>query len=281
MGQRGKPNRFLVDRLHAYKMQRMGADERRERYERLLTYIANLKFPDEYILTFDLKGMNEEERRFFEGAVSGRKPSNEPLFGKSFEDQLREKTLRAWPEIWAVDAEPLPVIAVRRMRTYLRRCWDSQNEREGLWYVHRALENCQALHILRNLEVKTLRDLAAKALSEQDAQRFHELNQRLQSRTQDLLDQVPFPHAELEDALLHLREMASGKVKRRRPLHCPKPDCEEPYFFSRQKGEKYCLIHRTMSAEGKERIRHSKRNSYHAHKDIWPSQAKRKKQSPH
>ena len=45
MGQRGKPDRFLADRSHADKVQRAGSDERRERYEQLLTYIANLKFP--------------------------------------------------------------------------------------------------------------------------------------------------------------------------------------------------------------------------------------------
>ena len=102
----------------------------------------------------------------------------------------------------------------------------------------------------------------------------------LQSRTQDLLDKVPARNKELEGALEHLRDLASGKIKRRRPLHCPEDDCEEPYFFSRQKGQKYCSTHQMASLEGKARDRRSKRDSYHANKDTWPSQANRRKQSP-
>ena len=280
MGQRGKPDRFLVDRS-ADKVQRAVTEERRERYEQLLTYIANLKFPMDAVVTFDLSGRSEEEQRFFErAAVRARKPSTAPLTGKMFDDKLRAMTQHAWPEIWAVDAGPPPVVAVRRMRTYLRRCWDSHSERERLWHIHRAIEYCQALRILGDGEVRALHLSAVKAISEQDAQQLHKINLGLQIRTEDLLDQVPVRNKELEGALEHLRDMASGKIKRRRPLHCPVDDCEEPYFFSWQKGVKKCRIHQMASPYGKARIRRSKRDSYHANKDTWPSQANRRKRPP-
>jgi hypothetical protein len=282
MGQRGKSNRFLADKSHADKVQRAGTDERRERYEQLLTSIANLKFPtDGSIVTIDLSGRSEEEQRFFEGAaLRAGKPGKAPVTGKRFDDKLRAMTVQAWPEIWAVDAEPPPVIAVERMRGYLRRCWDSHAPREQMWHIHRAIEYCQTSRILGDGAVKALHRSAIEAISEQNTRQLHELNLSLQIRTQDLLDRVPPINKELEDALEHLRAMASGKIKRRRPLHCPADGCEEPYFFSWQKGQKYCPTHQMASPDGKARYRRSKRNSYHANKDTWPSQAKRRKRSP-
>lgn len=280
MAQRGKANRFLADRSYTDKLQRIGTDERREGYERLLTDIANLKFPTEGVVTIDLSGRSEEEQRFFRVA-GAKRPGKSPPTGKEFDDKLRAITSQAWPEIWAIGAEPPPIIAVERMRGYLRRCWDSHTPREQLWHVHRAIETCQTSRVLGDGEVKALHRLASKAIREQDAHKLHSLILLLQIRTHELLDRVPPRNEELECALEHLRDLASGKIKRRRPLHCPIDGCEEPYFFSRQKGQKYCAKHQMASPNGEARVRRSKRDSYHANKDTWPSQANRRKRSPH
>jgi hypothetical protein len=260
---REKKDRFLAD-----KSRRIETENRRDRYERLLIYIANLEFPGERGRQLS----SEEEHTFWS---TGQLPRPEVITDSeqtSFLRRLRSATEGAWPEIWIPDPrQPTADVAVRRVRTYLRRCWDARNQHERLWHIYRAIEYCQTLHILRDREVDALDRTITKAIQEGDAQQLHGLYLRRQMRTDDLLDKVPQTSADsfLKDALFHLYEMAEKAS--RKPMHCDPPGttCERPYFFRSGKGNQYCKLHRGGTTEGKRRKNRDQLRAWHERKHIY------------
>ncbi|MGH9514190.1 MAG: hypothetical protein ACRD3P_00740 [Terriglobales bacterium] len=236
MAKRGSDDQYLADKLRRYE-----TENRREKYERFLVYIANLNFPvgeaDDVLLR-----------------------------------QLRTATEEAWPEIWSGNPElPPPDFALRTIQKYLRQCWNAHSKRDRLWHIHRAIEYCQTFRVFKDAELTALHKAGARAIREGDAQQLHALNLRVEHRTTYLLDQPPPPSPDfsLEGALFHLQEMAD--IPARKPRHCDPPGvtCERPYFFSDKKGRKYCPVHRIGTIEARSRENKGKKKTWHDRKHIY------------
>jgi hypothetical protein len=240
-----KEDRFLAD-----KQRRIQTEDLRDKYERQLTFIANLEFPDE-------RGEGFTDQEFSD-------PSKAALVKETWSrltERLQAELRQTWPEIWVgAETEP-PVESIRQMRAYLRRCWDTENKRERDWHIHRAREYYQRTRILQRTQ--GLRRSMNEAIQAGDARKLSLQDSQLEGMTQELLDQVP-ARTFLESALFHLQEMAG--IKSRRPLRCPTATCAKPYFFSHKKGTRYCLACRTAEARQKSRKKASNRNTWHKNK---------------
>jgi hypothetical protein len=217
--------------------------------ESLMLYIVNMGSPYEgwgYGEEFDPNG----ER----GPIAWT-----PEEYKEFTARLREETEKHWPELWQpienqnTAGETRAWEILLKMRTYLRKFWRADNDRERDWYIHRAREYHYGRRILPDLLKldEAIRHTAAEGL----------------------LDEPPERNP-IEKALYELQKRA---VKPKyAPRVCPN-ECEQRYFLSNEKGQKYCPDCRRSESLSRQRNRASKRNSYHQHKGKWPSTAKRKK----
>jgi hypothetical protein len=172
--------------------------------------------------------------------------------------RLRESTEKLWPELWQskenqkTDVETRVWAIALKMRTYLRNFWRSDNQRARAWFIHRAREYWQRLYIQPEvLKVdEPIQQLTAEAM----------------------LDSKPPAPNPIESALYELQKRA--EKPKLAPRVCPN-ECEQRFFLSTEKGQKYCPECRRSEAA---RTRASKRKSFHKHKDKWPSTAKRRKQ---
>jgi|SRR5215469_544357 len=183
-----------------------------------------------------------------------------------FTKQLRERTEKYWPELWGRPSDN-PVISieeraweiVRTMREYLRRFWsaadpiktDEEIEHDRDWHIHRTREWWYSLEILPEV-LKVDEGIQAPF-------------------RKSLLDKPPDRHSQIMKALYELQRRALKPSTA--PKICRNP-CENRYFLSNAKGEEYCPDCRRSQAA---RNRKSKLQSYHDHKDKWPSTLNRRK----
>jgi hypothetical protein len=195
------------------------------------------------------------------------------VFGWNLEDykahteKLRHATERLWPELWqpAIPQQQLPKgtavedrawEVVKEMRGYLRRFWSADNEYSRDWHIHRAREYHHSLTILP--EVMKVPEI-------------DETGRRIKQKF--LLDIPPDRHNHIGKALFELQKRALKP--KTAPRICPN-DCENRYFLSSEKGQRYCPDCRRSQAA---RDRDSKRKSYHVNKQTWPSTANRRKRN--
>jgi hypothetical protein len=171
---------------------------------------------------------------------------------REFTKRLRKETEKHWPELWQsienqnTDVEIRAWEIILRLRKYLRLFWGADNPRARDWYIHRAREYHYRLRILPDLLKldEPMRPIAAEGL----------------------LDQLPAPNP-VEKALYELQKRA---VKPKyAPRICPNDECEQRYFLSTEKGQKYCPDCRRSEAKNRVRDRASKLKSYHKNKDQW------------
>jgi hypothetical protein len=174
--------------------------------EKLMLYIVNLRFPGDDDCSW---ATLDDQKEFFR--------------------RLREKTQRYWPTLWKpvanqnISDDERVHFVTRKMRAYLRLFWEASgagNKHARDWYIHRAREYYYRLEILPRI------------LEEKESWR--------KIASENLLD-VPPKLNPIERALYHLQEERAAHPSKA-PRVCLADDCEEPYFLSKDKGQKFCSL---------------------------------------
>jgi hypothetical protein len=172
--------------------------------EKLLTSLVNLRFP-------------QKERT-------------------DFLVRARAITEKHWPDLWsALDAEGVRAEAVlHKIRWYLREAWDTNDLHKQDWFIHRAREHYHYVRIQHDPEVASRRqEFNDAATADETRAKSSWLNIAIEKA----LDNPPV-RSQFEEALFHLQEIS--RVPSRKPLVCPNPHCQHPYFISDKKGRKFC-----------------------------------------
>jgi hypothetical protein len=212
-----------------------------------LRYIVNLKFP--YESNHDFAADVERAPWLPAGKDS------DPVFL----NRVRHRTQKYWPELWTTESSPPPELTLHKMRTYLRRFWLAQNDRERDWHVHRAREFYQDSRIRHATQGVSERISSAQSIDEL-RDRYLDWNQK----REDILDEPP-PLSHFEDALFEMQERA--RFPSTRPLKCAnciqKPP-SGPFFLSDKKGTKFCSPECSIASQ-----RRSKNKSWATNKEKW------------
>jgi hypothetical protein len=259
----------------------LAKEQRENKRADLMVYIVNLCTPYE--------GFN------LGGAESTAWTPEEYL---DFTDRLRQATKEYWPELWqapspkkqsirvedwenqSIRVEDRAWEVIHRMREYLRRFWRADNEYDRDWHIHRAREWWYSLQVLPELQKTVAPGLQYRFSDEPEPKLIEKTvldsntidETAIKIKQQYLLDIPPRWHDPITKALYELQLRA--RKPSTAPRICPN-ECENRYFLSNTKGEVYCPECRRSQAA---RNKSSKRNSYHANKDRWPSTAKRRKE---
>jgi hypothetical protein len=218
-----------------------GAKER----EALMLYLANMGSPYRGWGGSEPIGWTDEEYR-------------------QFTKRLRDQTEKHWPELWqhlpgeegrGTSVEERAWHFALRIQEYLRNFWRADNEYDRDWHIHRAREYHYSLEIVPEL------------LKSEEALR--------PAKQKFMLDQPP-GRSPIAKALYELQKRAQKPALS--PRICPN-ECENRFFLSTKKGQKFCPDCRRAEAQNRSRSKRSKLKSYHGNKENWPSTANRSKRN--
>jgi hypothetical protein len=171
----------------------------------------------------------------------------------TFNQFARRLTARCgWDDVWDEnpDQDP-PILALKRMRDYLRRFWEARNDRARDWHIYRAREYYQRRRAAH--ETRQEREFAREAPTKAEA--FSRWFSGVEPRVENVLDQPP-PRTKFGDLLFALQRRA--RKPSLAPRLCPNADCAAPYFLSKKKSQKFCSPECARPS-----LLQNKRDSYH------------------
>jgi hypothetical protein len=125
-----------------------------------------------------------------------------------------------------------------QFRVLLRKAWDAPDLFHQDWYMH------QIQHIAHYIRTESQANKALAKVWGDSAAMFKTSETAINQITEP-----PLEASRIEAVVYHLRRNIH------RALHCPNPDCANPYFFSTKKGQKYCstICARPAQLESKKR----------------------------
>jgi hypothetical protein len=173
--------------------------------------------------------------------------------GSPNNDARWERLLRFYPEISSGRSAHDKDTAIQ-VADFLRRAWDSSSDlRRFEWFTWSAQRLYEAETVLSRHYTTPPRHPADQA------KEIDQINREA--------NEPPATVTPVEAAIFYLRH------NRSRALHCPNPDCAEPYFFASKKGQKYCSLVCAKPSQ-----RESKRRWWDEHKQQQATKLRKKKE---